>query len=120
MSSGGNMRDGSFIVKGKGCPEALCSSSHGAGRVMGRKQAKEDLNLIDFYKKDISRIKKLIPPTAYFYNLIFTFFISLGAFISIWIAYYILFYFLKWPVFHLFRWLVLGFADEKPKDEQKQ
>ena len=40
----GNMRDGSFIVKGKGNPESLWSSSHGAGRVMGRKQAKETLD----------------------------------------------------------------------------
>lgn len=28
----GNMRDGSFIVRGKGHPESLSSSSHGAGR----------------------------------------------------------------------------------------
>ncbi len=44
----GNMRDGSFIVKGKGNPESLFSSSHGAGRVMGRKQAMRELNLDDF------------------------------------------------------------------------
>jgi tRNA-splicing ligase RtcB len=44
----GNMRDGSFIVKGKGCQEALCSSSHGAGRVLGRKKAKETLDVRDF------------------------------------------------------------------------
>lgn len=41
----GNMRDGSFIVKGKGNPESLYSSSHGAGRVLGRKQAKRELSL---------------------------------------------------------------------------
>jgi len=35
----GNFRDGSFIVVGKGNPESLYSSSHGAGRVMGRKAA---------------------------------------------------------------------------------
>ncbi len=46
----GNMRDGSFIVKGKGAPEALWSSSHGAGRVMGRKKAKRDLCTEDFKK----------------------------------------------------------------------
>ena len=40
----GNMRDGSFIVRGKGNPEALWSSSHGAGRVMGRKQARKKLS----------------------------------------------------------------------------
>jgi tRNA-splicing ligase RtcB len=44
----GNMRDGSFIVRGKGNPESLYSSSHGAGRVLGRKKAKELLNMDDF------------------------------------------------------------------------
>ena len=44
----GNMRDGSFIVKGKGNPESLFSSSHGAGRVMGRKEAKRQLELSKF------------------------------------------------------------------------
>lgn len=46
----GNMRDGSFIVKGKGNPESLWSSSHGAGRVLGRKQAKRELKTEDFVK----------------------------------------------------------------------
>jgi tRNA-splicing ligase RtcB len=36
----GNMRDGSFIVEGLGNPDSLWSSSHGAGRVMGREEAK--------------------------------------------------------------------------------
>ena len=44
----GNMRDGSFIVRGKGNPDSLYSSSHGAGRVIGRKQAKRELDLEDF------------------------------------------------------------------------
>lgn len=44
----GNMRDGSFIVRGKGNPDALWSSSHGAGRVLGRKAAKRELNVADF------------------------------------------------------------------------
>lgn len=44
----GNMRDGSFIVAGKGNQEALWSSSHGAGRVMGRKAAKRTLKLKQF------------------------------------------------------------------------
>jgi len=44
----GNMRDGSFIVKGKGNPDSLYSSSHGAGRVLGRKEAKRVLNLAEF------------------------------------------------------------------------
>lgn len=44
----GNMRDGSFIVKGKGNPDSLCSSSHGAGRVLSRRKAKETLDLAEF------------------------------------------------------------------------
>ncbi len=44
----GNMRDGSFIVRGKGNPESLFSSSHGAGRVMGRKEAKKKIDLPRF------------------------------------------------------------------------
>jgi len=44
----GNMRDGVFIVKGKGNPESLFSSSHGAGRVMGRFKAKKKLSLEKF------------------------------------------------------------------------
>ncbi len=44
----GNMRDGSFIVRGKGNPDSLFSSSHGAGRVLGRKQAKRELDVGEF------------------------------------------------------------------------
>jgi tRNA-splicing ligase RtcB len=44
----GNMLDGSFIVKGKGNPDSLWSSSHGAGRVLGRKEAKRVLNMDTF------------------------------------------------------------------------
>lgn len=44
----GNMRDGSFIVKGKGNLESMCSSSHGAGRVLSRKQARETLDIVEF------------------------------------------------------------------------
>lgn len=44
----GNMRDGSFIVTGMGNPESLYSSSHGAGRVMGRAEAKRQLSFDDF------------------------------------------------------------------------
>lgn len=44
----GNMRDGSFIVRGKGNPDSLFSSSHGAGRVLSRSRAKETLNMDDF------------------------------------------------------------------------
>lgn len=45
----GNMRDGSFIVKGKGNPEALSSSSHGAGRVLSRTKALSCLDLEEFH-----------------------------------------------------------------------
>lgn len=64
----GNMEDGAFIVRGKGNPDSLYSSSHGAGRVRGRKEAKEGrtnpdtgkvelepLNVEDFEK----RVKEL-------------------------------------------------------------
>ena len=44
----GNMRDGSFIVRGKGHPDSLYSSSHGAGRILSRSKAKELLDLDDF------------------------------------------------------------------------
>jgi tRNA-splicing ligase RtcB (3'-phosphate/5'-hydroxy nucleic acid ligase) len=47
----GNMRDGSFIVQGKGNPDSLYSSSHGAGRVLSRKKAKEVVNLDSFIKE---------------------------------------------------------------------
>ncbi len=46
----GNMRDGSFVVRGKGNSDALCSSSHGAGRVMSRNRAKECIDLAAFQK----------------------------------------------------------------------
>jgi tRNA-splicing ligase RtcB len=52
----GNMRDGSFIVEGKGDPESLNSSSHGAGRVLGRRVAKETLTMEDF-KNSMKGIK---------------------------------------------------------------
>lgn len=44
----GNMRDGSFIVEGKGNSSALWSSSHGAGRVLGRKAAQRSLTMEQF------------------------------------------------------------------------
>jgi len=46
-----NMRDGSFLVIGKGNKDFLNSSSHGAGRQMSRKQAKEKINLDSFKKQ---------------------------------------------------------------------
>lgn len=44
-----NMKDGSFIVKGKGNTDSMCSSSHGAGRVLSRMKAKETLDLQEFH-----------------------------------------------------------------------
>jgi tRNA-splicing ligase RtcB len=46
----GNMRDGSFIVLGRGNSDSLHSSSHGAGRVMSRKKACECISLEEFKK----------------------------------------------------------------------
>lgn len=43
-----NMKDGSLICIGKGNPDWLCSAPHGAGRIMSRKQAMENLKLEDF------------------------------------------------------------------------
>jgi len=44
----GNMRDGSFVVIGKGSKDSLHSSSHGAGRVMSRKKAKTNVSIEEF------------------------------------------------------------------------
>lgn len=44
----GNMRDGSFIVEGRGNPLALWSSSHGAGRVLSRRAARDQLSMPEF------------------------------------------------------------------------
>lgn len=45
-----NMRDGSLICVGKGNEDWLCSAPHGAGRIMSRKQATEQLSMVDFRK----------------------------------------------------------------------
>jgi len=44
----------SYIVKGKGNPESFASCSHGAGRVMGRKEAQRKLDL----KTEINRLDR--------------------------------------------------------------
>lgn len=44
----GNMRDGCFVVRGKGNSDWLNSSSHGAGRVLSRSQAKKQLDVDSF------------------------------------------------------------------------
>lgn len=43
-----NMRDGSYIVEGKGNPQSLNSCSHGAGRNMSRSQAKKFIDAETF------------------------------------------------------------------------
>jgi tRNA-splicing ligase RtcB len=43
----GSMGAKSFIVAGKGNHESFCSCSHGAGRVMGRKEAKRQFTVED-------------------------------------------------------------------------
>ena len=40
----GSMADPAFVVRGKGSPESLTSASHGAGRLMSRKKAKQTFN----------------------------------------------------------------------------
>lgn len=47
----GSMGTRSYIVEGLGNPEAFHSASHGAGRVMGRKQAKRTFTLDDFLEQ---------------------------------------------------------------------
>ena len=46
----GSMGTRSYIVEGLGNPESFMSCSHGAGRVMGRKEAIKKLNLKDVIK----------------------------------------------------------------------
>lgn len=55
----GNMKDGSFLVVGLGNAKFLNSSSHGAGRALSRKQAKEKISMEDF-KKSMEGIKGTI------------------------------------------------------------
>lgn len=50
-----NMRDGSILGVGKGNPEWNFSAPHGAGRLMSRNQAKEQLN-IEEYKKSMENV----------------------------------------------------------------
>lgn len=57
----GNMRDGSFVVRGLGNPDALWSSSHGAGRVLGRKAAKQTLKMDDF-RATMEGVEALVTP----------------------------------------------------------
>jgi tRNA-splicing ligase RtcB (3'-phosphate/5'-hydroxy nucleic acid ligase) len=40
----GSMGTTSFHVRGRGCPESLCSSAHGAGRLMSRTAARQQVS----------------------------------------------------------------------------
>lgn len=46
----GSMADPAYIVRGLGSPESLSSASHGAGRKMSRRQAKQNIVMADAYK----------------------------------------------------------------------
>jgi len=50
-----NMRDGSFLVEGLGNPKFLNSSSHGAGRLLSRTEAKKRISM-DQFKKSMKGI----------------------------------------------------------------
>lgn len=56
----GSMSTFTYIVEGRGHEDALCSSSHGAGRLMSRTQAKESLTMSDMKKDLISKGIELI------------------------------------------------------------
>ena len=43
-----NMRDGCIVAVGKGNAEWNCSAPHGAGRLMSRSEAKENISLDEF------------------------------------------------------------------------
>ena len=45
-----NMGDGSLIVRGKGNADWLYSLPHGAGRIMGRAEAKRNLSMDDYHR----------------------------------------------------------------------
>jgi len=57
------MRDGSFIVEGLGNPDSLWSSAHGAGRIMGRRKARQELKMEPF-KETMQGIKATVAPTT--------------------------------------------------------
>jgi len=55
----GNMRDGCFLVEGLGNSKFLNSSSHGAGRILSRKKAREKIT-IDEFKESMKGIRGTI------------------------------------------------------------
>lgn len=67
-----NMRDGSIICKGKGNPDWNYSAPHGAGRLLRRSKAKEELSLDEYretmkgiYSTSVSRNTLDESPMAY-------------------------------------------------------
>jgi tRNA-splicing ligase RtcB len=66
----GSMGTASFHVTGRGCPAALCSSSHGAGRRMARHEARRristrqllrDLDGVYFDERFVERLREEAP-----------------------------------------------------------
>lgn len=67
-----NMRDGSLLCTGKGNTDWNCSAPHGAGRVLSRTQAYEEITLIEFeesmqgiYSESINDFTRDESPMAY-------------------------------------------------------
>lgn len=52
----GNMRDGSYIVEGRGSIDSLYSSSHGAGRRLSRSEAKKAID-IETFEADMADVQ---------------------------------------------------------------
>lgn len=59
-----NMRDGSAICIGKGNPEWNYSAPHGAGRLMSRSKAKENIKMDDFKKSMGDILSNSIVPST--------------------------------------------------------
>jgi tRNA-splicing ligase RtcB len=51
----GSMGAATYIVRGKGCAEAYHTSPHGAGRLLGRNQARKELDLDAFKAQMVGR-----------------------------------------------------------------
>lgn len=67
-----NMRDGSLLCTGKGNTDWNCSAPHGAGRVLSRTQAYEEITLIEFeesmqgiYSESVNDFTRDESPMAY-------------------------------------------------------
>ena len=47
----GSMGTASFLVSGRGCEQALCSSSHGAGRKLSRTEARQAISTRQLHRQ---------------------------------------------------------------------